>query len=775
MDVVLSVILESDVKAGVKGMDEFAATLDRLSTAAASTSAGVNNSLTSVTKFGTASTGAAANIEKLTSAVTTSQTAIAATGNVAKDSAKNLGVSLGSMGGEAQKAASSVNSLTPAINGTRSAMKILETQAKSGQLAYAQYGVAAGKAVSALSDLRVSAPNATIALMNLGRVAQDAPFGFIGIQNNIPPLIDSFQRLIQTTGSLSAALKAIGTGALGFSGIGLLVSLVTSALTFFSLSARKSKDETDKLADSQKTLAQVMKESEASVQGEVATNKALSTILLDTNKSYEARNAALNQLKKTGGDYYAGLTLEKTAYADLVKASDRYTQSIIRAAAVKGLQDQISSLAGQLAKDAPIINKGFNDIVSKNPGDPFKAFGDSLQTGVKNIALNFRSADSLLNAGSQKVASDISAASDNIVRTTEAKFAKQADLQTRLKGFIDQLAATLSGTDTPDKPKVAKDVVTVTDVLADLDKQLLKTNSLFVNSGDTLQTLTNDQIKNFQNALASLIDIGVLPGDKIFDQLKSRLDDLQKVGQRVKITIPLNPVFKLPTEKAAFTKGFTNLDLFPGQNVEKPISVPIKINPDFTIPPAVSNSIFGEDLLKTHFKPQVDKFTASLNDLIQTSIETGIGSISEALGNALVTGDFKSFIGSFVNAIAGFMQKLGASLIATGVALEAFKKSLQSLQGFAAIAAGAGLILAAGAFRAIASGGIGSFATGGQAIGPQLAVIGDNPGRREAIIPSELFGKLGGMSEFPDILAVLRGQDLLLMTDRARRNNNGIN
>jgi len=41
-------------------------------------------------------------------------------------------------------------------------------------------------------------------------------------------------------------------------------------------------------------------------------------------------------------------------------------------------------------------------------------------------------------------------------------------------------------------------------------------------------------------------------------------------------------------------------------------------------------------------------------------------------------------------------------------------------------------------------GGVGSFASGGVALGPQLAVIGDNPGRKEAIIPSELFGKIGG-------------------------------
>ena len=99
-----------------------------------------------------------------------------------------------------------------------------------------------------------------MALINLGRVAQDAPFGFIAIQNNIPPLIDSFQSLVKSTGSVTGALKSIGSAALGFGGIGLLVSVATSALTLFSLASRKSKDETEKLEKAQKSgLSQTSK------------------------------------------------------------------------------------------------------------------------------------------------------------------------------------------------------------------------------------------------------------------------------------------------------------------------------------------------------------------------------------------------------------------------------------------------------------------------------------------------------------------------------------
>ena len=43
--------------------------------------------------------------------------------------------------------------------------------------------------------------DATNALSNLSRVAQDAPYGFMGIANNLNPLLESFQRLSKESGN----------------------------------------------------------------------------------------------------------------------------------------------------------------------------------------------------------------------------------------------------------------------------------------------------------------------------------------------------------------------------------------------------------------------------------------------------------------------------------------------------------------------------------------------------------------------------------------------
>jgi hypothetical protein len=113
------------------------------------------------------------------------------------------------------------------------------------------------KASKSLGNLKNSSGSAMIALTNLGRVAQDAPFGFIGIANNLNPLLESFQRLKQETGSSKAALQALGSSLIGGGGLGLALSAVTAAISFVSIGfsswtrgMQSAKEQADKTAES---------------------------------------------------------------------------------------------------------------------------------------------------------------------------------------------------------------------------------------------------------------------------------------------------------------------------------------------------------------------------------------------------------------------------------------------------------------------------------------------------------------------------------------------
>jgi hypothetical protein len=75
---------------------------------------------------------------------------------------------------------------------------------------------------------------ATNALSNLSRVAQDAPYGFIGIANNLNPLLESFQRLSVGAKDAGTSLtKELGKALTGPAGIGLALGVVSSLLIKF--------------------------------------------------------------------------------------------------------------------------------------------------------------------------------------------------------------------------------------------------------------------------------------------------------------------------------------------------------------------------------------------------------------------------------------------------------------------------------------------------------------------------------------------------------------
>lgn len=74
------------------------------------------------------------------------------------------------------------------------------------------------------------------ALMQFSRIAQDAPYGIIGIGNNLTATAEAFSYLKNQTGSTGGALKALASSLMGSGGILLGISLVTTAFTLFAQS-----------------------------------------------------------------------------------------------------------------------------------------------------------------------------------------------------------------------------------------------------------------------------------------------------------------------------------------------------------------------------------------------------------------------------------------------------------------------------------------------------------------------------------------------------------
>ena len=214
------------------------------------------------------------------------------------------------------------------------------------------------------------------ALTSLSLVAQDLPFGFIGIQNNLPGVISSFGELTREAGGVGGALKQLGSSLVGPAGLFLAFSVVTSAVTMLTLKygslgaafdaifgkATKLSAKIKELSDSYiqfnknlKTSEDISSQEGASLTGTIAKVETLTKVILDQTKSYNERNAALNTLKELDKERFGNLDLETLKLNTLTDAVNNYTNSLIAAAVTKGFEEEISRTSVELSKQVSIL------------------------------------------------------------------------------------------------------------------------------------------------------------------------------------------------------------------------------------------------------------------------------------------------------------------------------------------------------------------------------------------------------------------------------------
>jgi hypothetical protein len=89
-----------------------------------------------------------------------------------------------------------------------------------------------------------------LALMNMSRIVQDLPFGFMGIGNNITFMAEQMTRAKAEGQSFSTQLKGMASSMMGTGGLMFAISAVTSLLTYFSMNMKSAKSDTDLFAES---------------------------------------------------------------------------------------------------------------------------------------------------------------------------------------------------------------------------------------------------------------------------------------------------------------------------------------------------------------------------------------------------------------------------------------------------------------------------------------------------------------------------------------------
>lgn len=182
------------------------------------------------------------------------------------------------------------------------------------------------------------------ALMNFSRIAQDAPFGIIGIGNNITATAESFGHLVKETGSAGGALKAVAGSIMGTGGILLAVSLVTTGLTYMAQNGLTASDVFQKLTGTFDENARAMRE--AFIEGgktaseEIVSLKALTKVAQDETVSRERRLIAVKKLQDEYPSYFGNLSKEAILNGKITKQVDELTSALLAKAVAEKLTSQ---------------------------------------------------------------------------------------------------------------------------------------------------------------------------------------------------------------------------------------------------------------------------------------------------------------------------------------------------------------------------------------------------------------------------------------------------
>ncbi len=577
------------------------------------------------------------------------------------------------------------------------------------------------QAGKALDKTHKSQQTATQSLINLSRVAQDAPFGFIGIANNLNPLLESFQRLRKESGSVGASLKALGGEMLGAGGIGLALGVVSSLLVVFGdklFGAGKKAEETKKPLNEVKESLEGI--AAASAATSVAGVEKFALALTSSTISLSQRRAALDEYNQSAAK---SNQLQESDLSNIDKvngAINRQIELLKTRALIKGAEDQLA------ASFKTIFNAQFkinNALDKANPTikDAYELFkGANAESKDFITGLKF---DKQLQATKQL--------GFNFFRLREGAKGAAEQVEPLIK-FIDKLLNRAEGQggffDTSKQDdEDAKNA-------ADAAKKRL----------DALKKAKEEELKLYQQRQLEIKQFLAQPiqdgNDEFRDMMRRSIIDIKIPDKLTQLKVPVQIIPEVL--KNTDTTGLVNKGL---------------------------KDQLAEELSKTINE-------AILSASKQISVQ-GFTSIGEAIGAALSGGDIGGAFKAFAASIGDALQAMGKQIIGIGVAALLAKQALSKLFANPAIAivAGTALVAAGAALKNALSGGIKGFASGGLAFGPTLGLVGEGRGTNrsnpEIIAPlNKLSQFLGGGNDTPgNGVLRIRGNDLILATSRNAR------
>lgn len=633
--------------------------------------------------------------------------------------------------------------------------------ASLNQLATAQ--TKAGAATAAAGN---SVKKSNIQWTNLALVIQDLPYGFRGIQNNLPALIGGFAGM---TGAIYLASSVI---------IALFTAWDNGMISF---------GKSSKIAeDYSKSLA-------ATYSTEIVKLKALYNISNDVTKSMGTRLEAAKALKEEYPGLLGKYSDEDIALGKAKSSYDKLTTTIINYARAKAAEGILTGFAAErlpLEIEATELLAKQRKAAGKDIEYTITSEGKLVKIGNLYTRLLKENAEKQAKIN-KKAAPYVKILEDTAIAEIELeKFRAKAAKANASVGTLDDPSIKLLQA----KQKYYKDDLLM---YASYEQEILaKQRDLAVKQAE-VEGKSKADIQVIRDTFNQLILNSQAETGKKFieEQHKLGLEEAkehEKVAQMI-----LNTKFDLASAIAKINEDFANEDI---KNVKAELSSTLKATRGryYAQKDAIQLAIDKLSEYKiaakeagsesTKFDEAIKELGFSMDGLVdpleqmKLNIEKTfdglatdtLAELGTQLGNVLSGGEFS--MEGFMDLLANALISIGKHLVLVSGLFAAVDKLFKNPSTWPlAIAAGVAAIAAGTAMKnnAAKRNPIKKFADGGIISGPTMGLMGEYPGARtnpEVVAPLDKLKDMiggGGGGTF-----MLRGQDLLLSVNRAQKASN---
>jgi uncharacterized protein YukE len=591
----------------------------------------------------------------------------------------------------------------------------------------------------------------TKGITSISLILQDLPYGFRGIQNNIPALVGSFGILY------------------------LAVSAVTAAMTYFVLQG-------DNMSKGTKEIYETFKSFINGVVNEVynTLKPAFDSIVKSIMFLWDMfGNNLINQFRYIWENLLAFVKIAGNILAEafnlvtsVIKGDwSKFGESLLNIfkyawnGIIQFLSFALKMVGNGIGAFTRIFNKDLGDAITKSTEYTANKFSDSFKFAFKEVQKESKKIDIFSLFGGKK--------KGNTNKTYDADTSNLELLKSQQKYYKDDLAIFY---------EYGRLIIKEEERLA-LEKANFEKKSAQeiknIKAGFQADLLVNQQ--EFGRALMSIADKNTKEYEKNEEEIaKIIISSREQIAEAIK---QINSDMNTENVKNVQTELDQTLKATRGNYAAQKEAYQLAIDKLKEKKAALDAAGYSTE----EYRKKIENLEAGMGGLVdpveqlnqtlqstfsQLNIDM-VSAFAENIGEMLAGGEFD--FSKLGNILADGLSTIGKALIAfaltSGAAMELFKDPktwpIALAAGIAAVAAGSFLKSKLNDNKATA------FANGGIVSGPTMGLVGEYPGAQnnpEVIAPLDKLKSMiggGGGGAF-----VLRGQDLLLSINRAQKASN---